>query len=496
MIKDILIETDSGQTRLALLEDGELSEYYVERKGQEKLGGNIYLGRVANILPGMQAAFVDIGLDKNAFLHAGDILDFGDKEALQKRLGDQPIKKIVKMGQELLVQVIKEPGGAKGPRISSHVTLPGRLAVLLPTVEYVGVSRRIEDEEERTRLRAMAESLRPESMGLIVRTAAIGAGEDELRQDVEYLTRMWASVLHRSEHSTSPALIHRDESLVYRSVRDMLTDEVRSIVIDNKEQYSFARETAGMLSPELQERVQLYEEKAPLFDQYRVDVHFSKALQRRVWLKSGGYLVIDHTEALTVIDVNTGKFVGSSSLADTILKLNCEAAAEIVRQLRLRDVGGIIIIDFIDMDSEEDRLQLLTLLRQLLKKDRTKTNLVGLTGLGLVEMTRKKVHQPIHTQLQRQCPHCQGSGMIATDETIARSILHELRARAAASPETSCWLVNASAGVAGQLVLIGTTSGLHAFVHADHALQADKYTIEPAAEHMLPSKTRPIPKYI
>lgn len=496
MTKDILIETDSGQTRLALLEDGDLTEYYVERKGQEKLAGNIYLGRVANILPGMQAAFVDIGLEKNAFLHAGDILvDSADREAIQSRLGNQSIKKMLKTGQELMVQVVKEPGGTKGPRISSHVTLPGRLAVLLPTVEYIGISRRIEEEEERSRLREMAERMRPAGMGLIVRTAAAGADEKELRQDVEYLTKLWESVRARSRHSTAPALIHRDESLAYRAVRDMLSGEVRALYVDGREQYQTAYETAGMLSPELQERVVFYQDKEPLFEKYRVDAHFAKALSRHVWLKSGGYLVIDHTEALTVIDVNTGKFVGSSSLAETILKINCEAANEIARQLRVRDVGGIVIIDFIDMESEEDREKLLALLRQLMKKDRTKTNLVGLTGLGLVEMTRKKVHQPVHTQLFRKCPACQGSGMIPSDETVARSVLYELKCRSVQSPDVKCWLVEASSGVAGQLMLIGSSVNVHAFVHADAALQGDHYSIEPSAEHMLPNKTRPIPKY-
>ena len=497
MIKDILIETNSGQTRLALLEDGELSEYYVERKGQEKLAGNIYLGRAANILPGMQAAFVDIGLDKNAFLHAGDILvDRCDREMLQDRLSSQSIKKILKPGQELLVQVVKEPGGAKGPRISSYVTLPGRLAVLLPTVEYTGISRRIEDEEERIRLRNMADSMRPEGMGLIVRTAACGVDEQEFRQDIEYLVRLWNSIRQRAAYSTAPALIHRDESLVYRSIRDMLSSEVRALYVDHEEQFLSARETAGMLSPELQERVIRYQDDQPLFDKYRVDSHLSKAFSRRVWLKSGGYLVIDHTEALTVIDVNTGKFVGSTSLSETIVKLNCEAAHEIVRQLRLRDVGGIIIIDFIDMDSEEDQAKLLALLRQLLKKDRTKTNLVGLTGLGLVELTRKKLHQPLHTQLNRQCPLCQGSGMVPSDETIARNILHELRSKSAASPETPCWLITASSGVAGQLMLIGAAAGSRAFVHADASCSGEQFSIEPAAEHALPPKTRPIPKYV
>lgn len=496
MTRNILLETTSGQTRLAMLEDDNLIEYYVERKGQEKLSGNIYLGRAANILPGMQAAFVDIGLEKNAFLHAGDILvDSADREALRNQLGAQSIKKMLKPGQEVLVQVVKEPGGTKGPRISSPVTLPGRFAVLLPTVEYIGVSRRIEEETERNRLRDIAERLRPKGMGLIMRTAASKAGEEDVRRDVEYLTRLWQSIQLRAQHSTAPALLHRDESLAHRSVRDMLTDEVQALLVDDEELFKTARETAGMLSPELQERVALYREPEPLFERYRVDSQLSKALSRHVWLKSGGYLVIDHTEALTVIDVNTGKYVGSSSLSDTIFKINCEAAQEITRQLRLRDVGGIIIIDFIDMESEEDQERLLALLRQMLKQDRTKTNLVGLTGLGLVEMTRKKVRQPIYHQLWRQCPVCQGSGMVPSDETVARAILYELKIRAAQSPDVGCWLVKASQGVAGQLLLIGSSIKAHAFVSADASMQGERYVIEPSAEHTLPPKTRPIPLY-
>lgn len=500
MMKDILIESNCGQTRLAALEDGELSEYYVERRGQEKLAGNIYLGRVANILPGMQAAFVDVGLDKNAFLHVGDIQidksDFGgDSEKVERQLSGQSIGKMLHMGQEILVQVIKEPGGTKGPRISSHITLPGRLVVLLPTVGYIGVSRRIEDEDARAHLRAMAESCRPEGMGLIVRTAAAEATLEEIRQDVDYLMKLWQSIQTRAAHLKAPALVHRDESLVYRSVRDMLSPLVNRLVLDNEEQYRSARETAEMLSPDLCGRIELYTEKRPLFDIYRIDTLIDRAYARRVWLKSGGYLIIDHAEALTVIDVNTGKFVGSKNLSDTVYKINCEAVHEIVRQLRLRDVGGIIIVDFIDMDTEEHRESLLALLRQELKRDRTKTNLVGLTGLGLVEMTRKKVHQPIHTQLKRPCPACGGSGMVPTDETIARRALHDLR-RLTAEATAPCWLITASTGVAGQLLLIGTECGAKVFVRADPACAAEHYDIEPAGEHELPPKTRQLPAFV
>lgn len=497
MRKNLLVETSGGQTRLALLEDGELAELYIERRGFEKLVGNIYQGRVVNILPGMQAAFVDIGLEKNGFLFAGDIqvdkTDFGaDMEALEAQLQSLSIRKMLKMGQEILVQVVKEPGGTKGPRLSSNITLPGRMAVLLPTVGYVGVSRRIEDEEERTRLRAMAEGLKPEGMGLIVRTAAEGADEAALKTDIAYLTKLWTSIRERSEHTIAPALLHRDLSLLNRSVRDMLLPDVESLELDDKDAYETARKNAAMLSDELVDKVRFYEGETPLFDRYGVDAQTQKALSRRVWLKSGGYLVFDYAEALTVIDVNTGKYVGKHSLSDTVYKINCEAVSQIARQLRLRDLGGIIVIDFIDMEEPEHREGLLALLRKELKKDRTKTNLVGLTGLGLVEMTRKKVHQPIHKLLRQTCPRCQGSGMVLTPETVARAALHELLSRARSGAHGP-FLIDATSAVAGQLLLLGAPPGVRAFVRPDESQDPDAYEITPVLENELPPKTRLLP---
>lgn len=498
MSKQILIENDAGQTRLALIEDGELAELYIERKGHEKLVGNIYVGRVANILPGMQAAFVDIGLEKNGFLFAGDIQvdkrDFGqDADALERQLSALHIKKMLRPGQEILVQVTKEPGGSKGPRITNNITLPGRLAVLLPTVDYVGISRRIEDEAERARLHALADRIRPDGMGLIMRTAAEGADEQDLARDVNYLVKLWDSIRQHARTSAAPALLHRDLSLINRSVRDMLQNDVERLIVDNAQQYEQARKNAEMLSEAIAQKVTLYEDSEPLFDLYRVDAQAAKALSRRVWLKSGGYLVFDYAEALTVIDVNTGKFVGKHSLSETVFHINCEAACEIARQLRLRDIGGIIVIDFIDMDLPEQREQLIALFRKELKKDRTKTNLVGLTGLGLVEMTRKKIHQPIYKQLQKTCPTCQGGGQIASEETVARAALHELRARTQRG-ESGAFLVEASAGVVGQLLLIGCAPGIRAFAHVNERMHGDEYAISPAAEHALAPKSRPIPR--
>jgi ribonuclease G len=497
MQQELLVECTGDQTRLAVVEDGELAELYMERKGHEKLVGNIYMGRAANILPGMEAAFIDIGMEKNGFLYAGDILvdktDFGlDSQALERELKSLSIRKLLKVGQEVLVQVIKEPGGTKGPRLTSHITLPGRLAVLLPTVGYVGVSRRIEVEEERARLRQMAESLKPQDMGLIVRTAAEGVGQEDLARDIDYLLKLWASISRRGATTTAPTLLHRDLSLVYRAVRDMLVNGVKTLTVDDAEQYLAARDTAEMLSPELVRKVVHHQGDTPLFETYRIDAQAEKALLRRVWLKNGGYLVFDYAEALTVIDVNTGKFVGKHSLSDTVFQTNCEAVAEIARQLRLRDIGGIIVIDFIDMDRQQQREQLLTLLRQAFKKDRTKTNLVGITELGLVEMTRKKVHQPIHTLLTQPCSCCQGSGRVLSDEAVARAALSELRARAAAS-QSSAFLVETTAPVAGQIMLLGFQGRVRAYVLASDHRKTGDFIISPVAEHELPRKVRRIP---
>ena len=498
MERELLVECAGDQTRLAVVEDGELAEFYIERKGHEKLVGNIYKGRAANVLPGMEAAFVDIGMEKNGFLYAGDILvdktDFGlDPHALEQELKNLSIKKLLKVGQEILVQVIKEPGGSKGPRLTSHITLPGRLAVLLPTVGYVGVSRRIEAEDERARLRAMAEALKPQGMGLIIRTAAEGVCEADLERDVKYLKQLWDSIAQRAAATSAPALLHRDVSLVYRAVRDMLVGGVKSLIIDDAQQYALARSTAEMLSPELAQKVIHHSAEAPVFEPYRIDAQAEKALLRRVWLKSGGYLVFDYAEALTVVDVNTGKFVGKHSLSDTVFQTNCEAVIELARQLRLRDIGGIIVIDFIDMDRAEQREQLLTLLRKELKKDRTKTNLVGITELGLVEMTRKKVHQPIHTLLMQPCACCQGSGRVLSDESIARAALSELRARSAAG-QSSAFLIETTPAVAGQMLLLGCRLQAKAYVLASELRKSGDYIISPVAEGELPPKARQIQK--
>lgn len=491
MNREFLLEAVKGQTRLAVIEDGALCELYYERPGSEKLSGNLYLGRVQNILPGMNAAFVDIGQDKNAFLYAGDIpVDSGEAQELADRMKNVRIERMIHPGQELLVQVIKEPGGTKGCRISSHVTVPGRMCVLLPTVSYVGISRKIVDSAERERLRAIASALVGEDgMGIIVRTAAEGADAQALQADYRAAYELWREIELRAGRARAPKLIHSDGSLALRVARDMLDDTATAVRVDGEAPYGEVRRYAELLAPEYADRVALHAGGTPLFDLYRVDAQADKRMGRHVWLKSGGSLVIDETEAMTVVDVNTAKFVGGKSFGETVFKLNCEAAREIARLLRLRDIGGIIIIDFIDMNNARDQDALLELLRELMAGDRNRTNVVGFTGLGLVEMTRKKVRRPLSKQLMHVCPNCSGQGMVPSYETTARRIVRELWRRNRAGSEGAL-LVEAAEPVAGWLKTIGAPEGVHAFVRVDSGLPEAEYRISPVGEGALPAGSK------
>lgn len=465
MKKEFLLETVRGQTRLAVIEDGALCELYHERPGSEKLSGNLYLGRVQNILPGMNAAFVDIGQDKNAFLYAGDIpVDTREEQELANRMKDARIEKMIRPGQEILVQVIKEPGGTKGCRISSHVTVPGRMTVLLPSVSYVGISKKITDSIERERLHAVASGIIGESgMGIIVRTAAEGVDAEALRADYRAACELWKVIEQRAKHTKAPALIHSDGSLALRVVRDMLDETVDAIRVDDGALCEEVQSYARMLAPQFEGRIFAYTGSTPLFDVYRVETQMNKRMSRYVWLKSGGSLVVDETEAMTVIDVNTGKFVGKKSFDETVFKLNCEAAREIARLLRLRDIGGIIIIDFIDMESQEHRDQLLALLRELMAEDRNRTNVVGFTGLGLVEMTRKKVRRPLTKQLRHVCDVCSGSGTVASYESTAWDIIREIWVWQR-SESTGPLLVETTEPIAGWMKTIGAPQGAEVYV--------------------------------
>lgn len=491
MKREFLLETVKGQTRLAVIEDGQLCELYYERPGSEKLSGNLYLGRVQNILPGMNAAFIDIGQDKNAFLYAGDIpVDTREEQELANHMKGFRIEKMIRPGQEILVQVIKEPGGTKGCRISSHVTVPGRMTVLLPSVSYVGISKKITDPAERSRLHAIAsEMIGSSGMGVIVRTAAEGESEEALRADYLASCELWKAISLRGKVAKAPKLIHSDGSLALRVVRDMMDETVSAVYVDDE---SLCEEILGytrLLAPEYVDRIHKHSGITPLFDIHRVDVQADKRMGRHVWLKSGGSLVIDETEALTVIDVNTGKFVGNKSFNETVFRLNCEAAHEIARLLRLRDIGGIIIIDFIDMDLQEHREQLLTLMRELMEGDRNRTNVIGFTSLGLVEMTRKKVRRPITKQLMHICSDCGGFGLVPSFETTARRIVRELWVRNRAGFEGTL-LVRAYEPVIGWLKTIGAPEKMRVFACADAEMSPDEYSISPAGENDLPAGSK------
>ncbi len=443
MDKEIVVDINPYQTRVILLENGMPCEIYIEQRGKERLVGNIYKGRVQNVLPGMQAAFVDIGLEKNAFLYAGDIqLDnqefvFGNGES-QLKQASLNIKDIVKPGQEILVQVFKEPVGVKGARITTHVTLPGHILVLMPGVDYVGVSRRIFDEAERERLKSLLEGLKPSGMGVIARTAGKGKCETEFASELKFLNRLWDKIIKKSDITTAPRLVHAEEPLIFRILRDLLTTEVKRVVINDKEFFDRVQIIAGIISPVLYDRVVLYDGLPDIYDELGLERVIDMALMRKVQLENGSYLIIDQTEALTTIDVNTGKFIGNSdNLQETITTANCQAAKEIAKQLRLRDISGIIIIDFIDMDETDDREKVLQTLKDALKNDRTRTNVLGMTQLGLVEMTRKKERQPISNTLQTSCPYCGGSGKILSSETILLKVRKQLMNRFSAESSGS-----------------------------------------------------------
>jgi ribonuclease G len=444
MNKEIIVQSNEDETQVAVLENEQLVEIYIERSVSDRLVGSIFKGRVENVLPGMQAAFINIGLEKNAFLYVEDALPSGSQLDNGVKLN---IRDVVKEGQEILVEVVKEPIGNKGPRVTRHLTLPGRFLVLMPDVDYVGISRRISDEGERERLKQIAEELKTDDFGIIVRTVAEGASKEDLQDDLEMLIKIWQKIQQRERNSGAPALIHKDLELVKRILRDVVTDDVRRITVNSQATYEQILEITGN---KLKFKVNLVEEQ-DLFSRYNIPQELSKALKRKVWLKSGGYIVIDQTEALTSIDVNTGKYVGSVDLADTVLKINLEAVVEIARQLRLRNIGGIIIIDFIDMENEEHGKEVLTKLEEELHKDKTKAHILGITSLGLVEMTRKKTRHSLSTALEKPCPCCEGKGRVLSESTIAIQIKEKLRELAARTMAETI-LVTAHPDVAALLI--------------------------------------------
>lgn len=443
MSEELLINVTPQEIRVALVDNGVLQELQVERSGHRGLVGNIYKGVVRRVLPGMQAAFVDVGLDRTAFLHAADIQD--DSEELngetdiETRPGHHEVRNVCTLlheGQEVLVQVIKDPVGTKGARLTTRITLPGRYLVYMPFVPRIGVSTRIESPEERSRLKDELKAAIPadEAGGYIIRTLAEGVEHQDFVGDIDFLRRLWSSIRRQLENSSAPCQIHSDLNLAMRMMRDVMSDNIERVRIDSRETYEAAASFCQRVIPEVADRMEHYSGERPLFDLYNVEDEIERALQSRVTLKSGAYLIIDQTEALTTVDVNTGGFVGRRNQEDTIFKTNLEAAAAIARQMRLRNIGGMIIIDFIDMDDEEHKRRVQRALEKAIQNDRTRCNITQISALGLVEMTRKRTRESLRQTLCEPCSYCHGRGFLKTAETICYEILREIVRESRAYP--------------------------------------------------------------
>lgn len=505
MPSELVINATLPEIRVALLEDGEISDLSIEYEKNKSIVGNVYKGRIVRVLPGMQAAFVDIGLERAAFLYVGDIVYEAEdeeeepeeirstpsvgggeaeaegeeqaeaapaegeegavaaegaeeaqgedsEESTPKRMGSRErggrhgrgrdrgrgrgrskpsrprlnIQDVVKEGQDVVVQVAKEPMGTKGARLTCHISLPGRHVVLMPTVDHVGVSRKIESSEERRRLRQIVDELRPPGMGIIVRTVAAEQTNEQLTNEINYLLNLWATIKRKTETQKAPVCLNEDLNVVLKTVRDYFTDDIHRLVVDSPRVHSYVVEFAEQFAPHLVNRVVKYTGKDPIFDAYGIESEISRALLRKVWLRSGGYLIVDQTEALTVIDVNTGKFTGKKNLEETIFKTNMEAVKEVAYQLRLRNVGGIIIIDLIDMEKSQHREKVYRALEEALKKDKAKTNILRISELGLIQMTRKRTRESLNHVLCESCPYCNGKGFTKNLRTVCYDIFREL----------------------------------------------------------------------
>jgi len=457
MTNELIINARSYETRVALVENNAVVELHIERDTGQELMGNVYRGRVARVLPGMQAAFVDIGLGRTAFLYVTDVYkDFSDLEQMMLENSSpgeedpQPasgsleietthgaslqIEELLHEGQNIMVQVAKEPLGNKGARLTSHISLPGRHLVLMPTVNHIGVSRRIEDKEERERLKGIVRRLRPGPLGFIVRTVAEDGTQDKLAAEMDFLLKLWGNIQGKMEKGTNPGLLYKDLSISLRAVRDLFTREVDRLIIDSEDEYEGIMEFIDTFAPKLRYSVELYEGSDPIFDAFGIEIEISRALGNKIWLKSGGYIVIELTEALTAIDVNTGSYVGKRNLEETILKTNLEAVKEIAYQLRLRNIGGLIVIDFIDMEKTANRQRVFMALKEALSRDKAKTNVLSMSDLGLIEMTRKRTRASLNRLLTDMCFYCDGRGTLKSASTICYEIFRDLE-RECANPE-------------------------------------------------------------
>jgi Rne/Rng family ribonuclease len=496
MTKEMIVSATDRETAVAILEDDQVVEFFMERERQQGVVGNVYKGRVSKVLPGMQSSFIDLGLERDGFLYVSDVItpaealeddpddpstpaddvaaglvgqadeseglddengdgedaqgsngdgadghspaaqaasNGGDRRQRQERAAQPNIEDLLKEGQDVLVQVVKEPIGTKGARITSHVTIPGRFLVFMPTVDHIGVSRKIESREERARLRGIVRQFREAHAfngGVIIRTAAANRPDADILGDLEYFHQVWKEIKHKSETQRSPAVIYREQSLVAKLLRDLLTDEFSVIRIDSAEEFRRVTALVERIMPAMLPRVKLYTRDFPIFEEYGVRTEIDKALRSKVWLKSGGYIVINQTEALVAIDVNTGRYVGKKTtgrLEDTILKTNLEAVKEIVRQLRLRDMGGIVVLDFIDMEDKKNRQKVFQTLEQELRRDRAPSKAIQVSDFGLIIITRKRVKQSLERLMTDTCPYCSGTGTIKSSATVCQEILNEFR---------------------------------------------------------------------
>ena len=456
MAEEILINFTPMETRVAVIENGMPQEIYVERASRRGIVGNIYKGKVVRVLPGMQAAFVDIGLDRAAFIPVDELVAV-EPSVQQGQRSSVPIAQIIREGETLLVQVTKDPIGTKGARLTTHLSIPSRYLVLMPKNDHIGVSQRIDDADERDRLKEIMEQLRVEQTehqddsGFILRTVAEGVSEVALRADIDFLRRLWQNLQKKIALATAPSIVYEDLPLHMRALRDMAHADVERIRIDSRETYQSAVEFANNLVPEIANKIEYYPGERPLFDMFNVEEEMQKALGRKVELKSGGYLIFDQTEAMTTVDINTGGFVGHRNLEETIFKTNLEAATAIGRQLRLRNLGGIIIIDFIDMTDPDHQRQVQRTLDRVLEKDHAKCKVTGVSELGLIEMTRKRTRESLEHVLCEPCPVCQGRGSVKTPETVSYEIFREIL-RQHRAYDTQSYLVLAAVSVVNYLL--------------------------------------------
>ncbi len=484
MSEEIFINVTPQETRVAFVENGVLQEVQIERAQKRGLVGNIYKGKVSRILPGMQAAFIDVGLERTAFLHAADIAMNADESKAHTENGKPhaDISSLLREGQDVVVQVIKDPLGTKGARLITQVSIPSRYLVFLPGTHHIGVSQKIESEEERLRLKDIIAQLMPELEvgGYIVRTVAEGVSKEAIRNDMQFLQKLWLTIQQRTSDVESPCMIHDDLQIVMRTMRDLGSSEIEKIRIDSRETYEKVKKFTGKFIPHLEDRVEHYPGERPLFDLYGIEDEIHKALDRKVQLKSGGYLIIDQTEAMTTVDVNTGAFVGHRNQEETIFKTNLEASQAIVRQLRLRNLGGIIIIDFIDMNDVEHRRQVIRALEKYLERDSAKSQITEVSVLGLVEMTRKRTRESLEHVLCQTCPTCHGRGSLLSAETVCYEIFREIM-REARQFDAKKLLVLASQTVVDMLVDEESTSlaQLEEFIDKPIKLQVEtEYTQE------------------